>query len=98
MHRLGKLTACTIAFACLVVHAGSAHAQAPQTPKVAQAARLTGPAPRIDGVIDDAAWNAAPAVTDFVQKEPHEGATPSVPTEVRILYDDEALYVAARIR
>src|SRR2546430_1054086 len=97
MHRLGKLTACTIAFACLVVHTGSASAQAPQAQKVAQAARLVGAAPRIDGVIDDAAWHDAPALTDFVQKEPHEGAAPSVPTEVRILYDDEALYVAARM-
>ena len=69
-----------------------------QTVKTAQAVRLAGPAPRIDGVLDDAAWAAAPVITDFVQKIPTEGAAPSVATEVRLLYDDHALYVAARLR
>ena len=60
--------------------------------------RLTGPAPRIDGALDDPAWARAEPITDFVQKIPNEGATPSVQTEVRLLYDDHALYVGARLR
>ena len=66
--------------------------------KSARAVRLTGSAPRIDGVLDDAAWNAAPVISDFVQKVPVEGASPSVATEVRLLYDDHGLYVAARLK
>jgi len=66
-------------------------------PKLARAARLRGEAPRIDGVLDESAWTSAPPITDFVQKIPIEGAPPSVATEVRLLYDDHALYVFARL-
>lgn len=66
--------------------------------KTARAVRITGSAPRIDGVLDDAAWQHAPVVSDFVQRIPVEGALPSVATEVRLLYDDHALYVGARLR
>ncbi len=66
--------------------------------KHARAVRLSSSAPRIDGVIDDAVWSSAPVIADFVQKIPVEGATPSVVTEVRLLYDNDALYVAAHLR
>ncbi|MEP7383741.1 MAG: DUF5916 domain-containing protein [Gemmatimonadota bacterium] len=65
--------------------------------KTAHAARLDGATVRIDGSMDEAAWGRATPIRDFVQKIPREGATPSVPTEVRILYDDAALYVGARL-
>jgi len=65
---------------------------------IARATRLAGAAPRIDGSLDEAAWRTATPIRDFVQKVPIEGATPSVATEVRILYDDGALYVGARLR
>lgn len=65
--------------------------------KVAQALRLTADAPRVDGVLDDAAWARATPLSDFVQRIPDEGAEPSVRTEVRLLYDDRALYIAARL-
>ena len=39
-------------------------------PKVARATRLTGPAPRIDGVMDEGAWAQGVPITDFVQAEP----------------------------
>ena len=68
------------------------------TAKSARAARLAGAPPHIDGVLDDAAWAQAPVIADFVQKVPVEGASPSVPTEVRILYDDHGLYVGARLK
>src|SRR5688500_8282531 len=80
-----------------LVVAASASAQT-STTKAARAVRVVGPAPRIDGALDDPAWARAEPVTDFVQKIPDEGATPSVQTEVRLLYDDHALYVGARLR
>jgi hypothetical protein len=67
-------------------------------PKAARAVRVEGSPPRVDGALDDDAWSRAPAISDFVQKIPREGATPSVLTEVRLLYDDDALYVGARLR
>jgi hypothetical protein len=58
-----------------------------------QPARAEHP-PEIDGRLDDEVWSAAPAATVFVQKFPDEGQAPSEPTAVRVLYDDEAIYVA----
>ena len=40
---------------------------------------------------------AAAPITDFVQKEPTEGAAPTDAMEVRFVYDDDALYVGARM-
>ncbi|MDX1430751.1 MAG: DUF5916 domain-containing protein, partial [Rhodothermales bacterium] len=51
----------------------------------------------LDGRPSDAAWAAAPVISQFVQRDPIEGAAPTLRTEVRILYDDEALYVSARM-
>jgi len=51
---------------------------------------------RLDGEPNDEAWLKAPAITEFVQRDPHEGRQPSHPTEARVLYDREALYVAVR--
>jgi hypothetical protein len=67
-------------------------------PKIARATRIVGAAPRIDGELNDPAWQQATVISDFVQKVPVEGAAPSVETEVRILYDDHGLYVGARLR
>src|SRR5262249_52833326 len=50
--------------------------------------------PAIDGRIDDAAWADAAPATAFVQKFPDEGQPPSEATTVRVLYDDDAIYVA----
>ncbi len=69
-----------------------------RTEKLARAVRIVGPPPRIDGVLEDAAWAQASVISDFVQKIPVEGAPPTVGTDVRILYDDDALYVGARLK
>ena len=49
----------------------------------------------IDGRLDDAAWATAIPATEFTQSEPIDGAAASERTEVRILYDDDAIYVGA---
>ncbi|MDX1647205.1 MAG: DUF5916 domain-containing protein [Longimicrobiales bacterium] len=50
-------------------------------------------APVIDGVPDESVWQASPALTDFTQRVPRDGAPATEETEVRFVYDDEALYV-----
>jgi hypothetical protein len=65
--------------------------------KQATATRVVNATLDIDGRLDEDAWQLAPPVTDFVQKEPTEGAQPTDPMEVRFLYDDSALYVGARM-
>ena len=78
-------------------HGGSARDDAAPRVQTARAARLDGASVRVDGAMDEPAWQRATPIRDFVQKIPLEGAAPSVPTEVRILYDDAALYVGARL-
>ena len=51
----------------------------------------------IDGKLTEAAWAAAVPSGDFTQSYPKIGAPATDPTEVRILYDDEALYVGVRM-
>ena len=65
--------------------------------KQIRAVRLHGTSVTIDGRLDDAAWAQAAWINDFVQKLPHEGAPPSDSMRLAILYDDEALYVGARM-
>lgn len=65
------------------------------TPRLA-VAEAAAAAPTIDGRLDDAAWSGAAPVAGFVQREPLEGAAPTAQTEVRVLYDADALYVGVR--
>lgn len=52
--------------------------------------------PKIDGRLDDACWANAAVITDFTQVQPTEGGVPTERTEARLLYDDDAIYVAVR--
>lgn len=51
----------------------------------------------IDGKIEEAAWKTAPVASDFIMFEPDNGK--KIPenkkTEVKVLYDNDAIYVAA---
>ncbi len=60
------------------------------------AVRLNGDI-KIDGIIDEAVWSDAPEVTGFLQFEPKPGRPASSETVVKILYDDKAIYVAAKL-
>jgi hypothetical protein len=51
----------------------------------------------VDGVLDDAVWERAARVDDLHQIEPFEYAAPSQRTEIWIYYDDDALYIGARL-
>jgi Domain of unknown function (DUF5916)/Carbohydrate family 9 binding domain-like len=59
---------------------------------IASATRITE-APTIDGVLDEGMWQGVSPLTGFVQAEPFEGMPGSESTEVRLLYDNEAIYV-----
>lgn len=51
----------------------------------------------IDGKIEEEAWKSAPIASDFIMFEPDNGkAIPeNKKTEVKVLYDNDAIYVAA---
>lgn len=52
--------------------------------------------PVIDGTIDDAVWATAAVIDDFVVSEPNEGEEPAEKTQIFVLYDEDALYIAMR--
>jgi hypothetical protein len=70
----------------------AAPAAAPR--KQLQAVRVTESI-KLDGLLDEAAWQQAPVATDFIENQPTPGRPEKHRTEVRILYDDQNLYVGA---
>jgi len=89
----------------ITISGRAAAQQAPQAEPLARAsAGIAGPRPvavakrteeevLLDGTLDDPAWQNAVPMTGFVQADPLEGDPPSELTEVRMLYDDEAIYI-----
>ncbi len=47
----------------------------------------------VDGTLDEPEWKLAQPATDFIQNEPRTGEPVTERTEVRLLYDQENLYV-----
>lgn len=61
-----------------------------------KAVRLMAPI-KLDGILDEAVWRNAPVGTDFRQSQPDEGKPAIQKTEVRFAFDDNALYIGARM-
>jgi len=51
---------------------------------------------RLDGLLTEAVWAEAAAITSLIQQEPTEGEAATEGTEIRVLYDDEYLYIGIR--
>ena len=73
--------------------------QAPDPARTTREFRATRTArpPVIDGQLNDEGWTAAEVLADFTQQDPDEGKPATERTEVRVLYDDRAFYVGARL-
>ncbi len=52
-------------------------------------------APKIDGILNDTVWEKAEVASGFIQRDLHPGNVSEQNTEVRILYDDMAIYLCA---
>jgi hypothetical protein len=51
----------------------------------------------VDGKLDEKIWLSSQPISDFKQKDPNQGSLPSEKTEVWIAYDNNAIYIAARM-
>jgi len=49
----------------------------------------------VDGILDESFWQGAEPITEFIQKDPNQGAPISYKTIVRVAYDENALYIGA---
>ncbi|MBI2829414.1 MAG: carbohydrate binding family 9 domain-containing protein [Acidobacteria bacterium] len=47
----------------------------------------------VDGELDEEIWQRAPTIGTLTQREPNTGEPPSERTDVRLLYDDDYLYI-----
>ena len=91
--------------ALLVAGTGVPAAEAAdRSSSVVEAMRLETPAPnadgstaeaiRVDGDLSDAAWQRAPVITGFLQRDPKDGAPATYQTEARVAYDASFMYIA----
>ena len=46
----------------------------------------------LDGALDEPSWSTAKVARGFIQNDPREGEPATFDTEVRVLYDDDAVY------
>ncbi len=70
-----------------------------RTPPLVYATRLghNSGTIHIDGRLDDVVWSQARPVTQFLQTAPHESEPATEKTEVRVAFDDDAIYIAVRL-
>ena len=91
-----EFTCLVLLVACpLLIEAQTPPAPGPERPSLS-ASRVSSRI-AIDGRLDEADWRSASVAGEFVQREPDEGRPATERTEVRILFDDEAIYVGARM-
>src|SRR5207245_6373022 len=81
---------------CIAASVALQTSEAPPAKQI-RAVRLQGTSITLDGRLDDPVWSRASWISDFVQKRPREGAPPSDSMRIAIFYDDDALYVGARM-
>lgn len=67
--------------------------------KVLNIKRSTNKSPKIDGLLTDDAWKNLEIAKDFIMLDPNNGEkeNPAYKTEVKVFYDDEAIYVSAML-
>ncbi len=53
--------------------------------------------PEIDAVLDEKVWKNVPAATGFFQLSPYNGKSPTHKTEVKFIYDNNAIYIGAML-
>ena len=93
---LGRLSLFLTAAVC-VASGLPAQSAGKDNPKILRAAHLAGARPKIDGFLDDPVWSGTEVTTGFSQREPEPGKPSSYRTEARVVYDDDAVYVALRM-
>ena len=66
-----------------------------ERPTVTAARLNAGERVELNGVLDDPAWVRAGLITSFTQSDPQNGAPATERTEIRILFDEDRLYIGA---
>ena len=51
----------------------------------------------LDGKLNEGIWEENPGISNFIQRDPVEGAEPTQKTSVHIAFDNQAIYIGARM-
>ena len=81
-------------FGVLAIVAAPCLCVAATPPRVTATAVPEASAFKLDGEFNEAVWERAPATSDFRQRDPKDDAAPSFPTELKVAYDAENMYIA----
>jgi hypothetical protein len=81
-------------FACVLVAASAVSASTTATLSATEIRQAT--AIKLDGAFIETVWERVPALSDFRQRDPRDGASPTYATDVKVIYDAANLYVAVR--
>ncbi len=87
----------TALFALAVPLGGGLSAQQAQQPSLIATRLPAGVDIDLNGRLEEDVWQTAPAISDFTQQEPVEGAQPSRRTEIRVVYDSDHLFIGAKV-
>ena len=90
-HYLKRRVILAALLSCIVFQSGYSG----DNPRTVVAVRVNNP-PTVDGYLNENIWKQAEPATDFIQRDPTEGQLASEKTEIRVLYDNEALYFGCR--
>ncbi|PWN06297.1 DUF5916 domain-containing protein [Rhodohalobacter mucosus] len=70
----------------------------PSTVFTYKATHLEKGSVKLDGILDESAWQQSETISGFTQRTPDTGKPSSEQTDVKILYDDDAIYIGATLR
>ena len=79
----------------LAVSASAQEVFPPASPSIEILATRTTTPVRVDGLLDEPSWELANVITGFTQSDPEQGQPATYRTYVRILFDEDMLYIAA---
>ncbi len=92
MAREKKILACIVIFLSpLLIFGGTQASKHYNAPLIG-----TDSPPKIDGVLNDRAWEKAEWETGFIQSIPYDGSIPSQQTSFKIIFNKDTLYAAIR--
>ncbi len=104
LDRLPLVSSCAVPIICvlliLVVHVPLGRAQDSTrdvAPEIGAVRLAEGESIRIDGSLEEDAWQRVAPATEFRQRDPENGAPATEQTEVRILYDAERLIIGVAL-
>ncbi len=87
----------TLVALCLLMSLGAAQTAISAGSRTVEAKNIGNEQIELDGILDETGWAFVEPATDFIQEDPKEGEPSTELTEVYILYNNDNLYIGARL-